>query len=62
MNNPKIIKGVYPGGQSGYPGSPYYDNMINDWVNGKMYDLQFSNNKNLINGHQIQAIKINYDS
>ncbi|MET6996382.1 penicillin acylase family protein [Chitinophaga defluvii] len=31
--------GIYPGGQSGNPGSPYYDNSITDWVNGKYYLL-----------------------
>jgi penicillin amidase len=25
--------GVYPGGQSGNPGSPYYNNMLNTWAN-----------------------------
>ena len=33
--------GVYPGGQSGNPGSPFYDNMIDHWVNGKYYKLLF---------------------
>ncbi|HJU45527.1 MAG TPA: penicillin acylase family protein [Chitinophagaceae bacterium] len=27
--------GVYPGGQSGNPGSPYYDNYIDTWAQGK---------------------------
>ena len=27
--------GVYPGGQSGNPGSKYYDNFIDTWVQGK---------------------------
>jgi penicillin amidase len=31
--------GVYPGGQSGNPGSLFYDNMINTWADGKLYDL-----------------------
>ncbi len=31
--------GIYPGGQSGNPGSPYYDNMVDDWVAGKYYPL-----------------------
>ena len=33
--------GVYPGGQSGNPGSRFYDNMIDKWVNGEYYDLLF---------------------
>jgi penicillin G amidase len=31
--------GVYPGGQSGNPGSKYYDNFINEWAAGKYYTL-----------------------
>ncbi|HEY8691078.1 MAG TPA: penicillin acylase family protein, partial [Chitinophagaceae bacterium] len=31
--------GVYPGGQSGNPGSKYYDNFIDTWVAGKYYPL-----------------------
>ncbi|MEO1715289.1 MAG: penicillin acylase family protein, partial [Bacteroidota bacterium] len=34
--------GVYPGGQSGNPGSPYYDNFIESWAKGEYYPLQFS--------------------
>ncbi|MCS6967659.1 MAG: penicillin acylase family protein [Cytophagales bacterium] len=33
--------GVYPGGQSGNPGSPYYANMIDHWREGKYYELLF---------------------
>ncbi|MGF1925449.1 MAG: penicillin acylase family protein [Bacteroidia bacterium] len=31
--------GVYPGGQSGNPGSHYYDDMVDTWAQGKLYDL-----------------------
>lgn len=31
--------GVYPGGQSGNPGSPYYDTFVDNWVNGTYYPL-----------------------
>ncbi|MCW3464464.1 penicillin acylase family protein [Chitinophaga nivalis] len=31
--------GIYPGGQSGNPGSPYYDNSVGDWAAGKYYLL-----------------------
>ena len=31
--------GVYPGGQSGNPGSPYYDDFIDNWASGKYYPL-----------------------
>jgi penicillin amidase len=33
--------GVYPGGQSGNPGSKYYDTFIDNWARGKYYPLLF---------------------
>jgi penicillin amidase len=33
--------GVYPGGQSGDPGSKYYGTFVNNWVEGKYYRLLF---------------------
>jgi penicillin G amidase len=33
--------GIYPGGQSGNGGSPFYDNFVNDWAAGKYYELKF---------------------
>ncbi|MEX2513274.1 MAG: penicillin acylase family protein [Cyclobacteriaceae bacterium] len=31
--------GIYPGGQSGNPGSPYYDNFLDKWANGAYIDI-----------------------
>jgi penicillin G amidase len=31
--------GHYPGGQSGNPGSRYYDNMVQGWANGDYFEL-----------------------
>ncbi|MEO7120577.1 MAG: penicillin acylase family protein [Ginsengibacter sp.] len=31
--------GVYPGGQSGNPGSRFYDDFVDSWVQGKYYTL-----------------------
>ncbi len=31
--------GVYPGGQSGNPGSPYYDNFVMQWAKGEYNEL-----------------------
>ncbi len=31
--------GIYPGGQSGNPGSHFYDHMVDDWADGQYYDL-----------------------
>jgi penicillin amidase len=35
--------GVYPGGQSGNPGSRFYDNEIDTWVAGQYYPLWLMN-------------------
>jgi len=35
---------VYPGGQSGNPGSRFYDNMVNTWVNAQYNELFFMKN------------------
>ena len=43
--------GVYPGGQSGFPGSIYYDQFIDKWVKGELYELHFPNKIDEINGH-----------
>jgi penicillin G amidase len=33
--------GIYPGGQSGNPGSPYFENMLDDWTQGRYNRLLF---------------------
>ena len=35
--------GVYPGGQSGNPGSKFYDTFVDQWAAGKYYSLWFMN-------------------
>lgn len=43
MQHDKITAyGVYPGGQSGNPGSKYYAGLLDYWVNGKYYTLNFN--------------------
>ncbi len=39
MGSPVKAWGVYPGGQSGNPGSPFYDNMIERWSEGQYFDM-----------------------
>ena len=39
--------GLYPGGQSGNPGSPYYDTFVNYWAEGKYYRLLFQSKEKL---------------
>jgi penicillin amidase len=34
--------GVYPAGQSGNPGSKFYDNFVDRWAEGEYFRLQFS--------------------
>ncbi|WP_316782945.1 penicillin acylase family protein [Pedobacter frigiditerrae] len=50
--------GVYPGGQSGNPGSPYYDNMVDTWAQGKLYDLFFMQSPDDSAGKIISRYKI----
>ncbi|MDP4285652.1 MAG: penicillin acylase family protein [Bacteroidota bacterium] len=35
--------GIYPGGQSGNPGSKFYDNFVDNWAAGKYYTLWMMN-------------------
>ncbi|MFP4846464.1 penicillin acylase family protein [Winogradskyella sp. PE311] len=46
MTSPPTAIGIYPGGQSGNPGSKYYDNFIDDWAAGKYHNLNFLQNSN----------------
>ena len=41
MTSPPTALGIYPGGQSGNPGSKYYDNFIDTWAEGKYHSLNF---------------------
>lgn len=39
LTNPTEAFGIYPGGQSGNPGSKFYDSFVDDWAAGKYYSL-----------------------
>jgi penicillin amidase len=41
LSTPTEAYGVFPGGESGNPGSRFYDNYLDSWVNGKYYKLWF---------------------
>ncbi len=43
----KVVKayGVFPGGESGNPGSFYYDDMVDTWSNGKLNELVYLQSK-----------------
>ncbi len=49
MTSPPTGIGIYPGGQSGNPGSRYYDNFIDDWAAGKYYNLNFLQSNEVTN-------------
>lgn len=38
--------GIYPGGQSGNPGSKYYDNAVSEWEKGKYYPIWYMKEEN----------------
>ncbi len=54
LSEPTQAYGVYPGGQSGNPGSPYYDNFVDTWAAGKYYSL-WPMKKNEVNDKRIIA-------
>ncbi len=51
--------GVFPGGQSGNPGSFFYNNMTDKWAKGELYKLFFMEEKNDPNATIISRLKIN---
>jgi len=44
LTSPVEAYAVYPGGQSGNPGSKFYDNDVDTWVNGKYNRLWYMRN------------------
>lgn len=49
-----VAYGVYPGGQSGNPGSKFYDNFIDSWAAGKYYKLLFLSKENAVRNEKIK--------
>ena len=49
MSSPPKAYGIYPGGQSGNPGSKYYDNFIDDWAAGNYHSFTFLQNNEASN-------------
>jgi len=41
--------GIYPGGQSGNPGSKYYDNLLKKWANGEYVDVSLKSEESFSN-------------
>jgi len=50
--------GVFPGGESGNPGSRFYDNNIGDWVKGDYYPLNFYYSKPVGDKEIVKTIKM----
>ncbi|MCU0325487.1 MAG: penicillin acylase family protein [Spirosomaceae bacterium] len=50
--------GVYPGGQSGNIGSPFYDNMVDTWAKGELNELLFMKSKDEKNPRISATMKI----
>lgn len=50
--------GVFPGGQSGNPGSFYYNDMTQKWANGELYSLFYMDNINDSKATIISRLKI----
>ena len=46
--------GTYPGGQSGFPGSVHYDQFLDSWIKGELYELKFPYTKDEIEGHTVR--------
>jgi penicillin amidase len=46
MTSPPTALGIIPGGQSGNPGSKYYDNFIDRWAAGEYLKLNFMQSDN----------------
>ena len=50
MSDPPKALGVYPGGQSGNPGSKFYDNLVDIWAAGEYLELNFMPSANTTSG------------
>ncbi len=62
LSNPKVEAwGIYPGGQSGNPGSPFYKHTIEDWAVGNYYPLRFVKDRGSLKSHLTQKIVFNND-
>lgn len=45
---------LYPGGQSGNPGSKYYDSFVNNWALGKYYRILFASRQAIASAKQVK--------
>jgi penicillin amidase len=54
--------GVYPGGQSGNPGSPYYNNLLGLWTEGNYVKFDFSSDADKMKVKELAVITLNPSS
>lgn len=50
--------GIYPGGQSGNPGSPHYADFIGDWAAGRYYNLTFLTDPGMVSGETSYRLQL----
>ena len=50
--------GVYPGGQSGNPGSRYYTNFMEKWIAGDYFNLLFMKDEQNIEAAKVLTTQI----
>lgn len=53
--------GVYPAGQSGNPGSRFYDNLVQHWADGKYYPLVFSASRDAVAARALYTTRLTPD-
>ena len=58
-NDPQAY-GIYPGGQSGNAGSPFYDNMIDRWSKGEQNKLVFLHGADENNPRIVSTFTLNH--
>ncbi|MBL7808037.1 MAG: penicillin acylase family protein [Saprospiraceae bacterium] len=59
LNDQVQALGVFPGGQSGNPGSRFYDNMVDTWASGNYYELLFLKSADITGPRILGKQKIN---
>lgn len=60
LSSPVKAYGLYPAGQSGNPGSVWYDNMIKKWSQGKLDELRFPSAPGELGKNKIQTIEFKH--
>jgi penicillin amidase len=59
MKKNPVAYGIYPGGQSGNPGSPFYDNMIERWARGEQQEILILHSADEKNNRILSTLTLN---